>query len=59
MKAPEFMRNVITLVAHRHQIDTHRLEPEAPWSRFALGLFFGGIAILVMLASGTVKDIQP
>jgi hypothetical protein len=53
------MRNVITLVAHRHQIATHRLEPEAPWSRFALGLFFGGIAILVMLASGTVKDIQP
>ena len=32
------------LVAHRHQLDTHRLDPEAPWNRFALGLFFGGVA---------------
>ena len=59
MKAPEFMRNVITLVAHRHQIDTHRLDPEAPWNRFALRLVFGGVAVLGMMGSGTVNDIQP
>jgi len=59
VRPPELIWNVILLVAHRQQIDTHRLDPEAPWSQFALGLSFGGIAVLVMLASGTVKDIQP
>ena len=58
MEAPELIRNVMPLVAHRHQIDTHRLDPEAPWNRFALSLVFGGVAFLVMLASGTAKDIQ-
>ena len=59
VEAPELIRNVMLLVAHRHQIDTHRLAPEAPWNRFALRLVFGGVAVLVMLASGTVKNIQP
>ena len=59
VKAPELILNVMPLVAHRHQMDTHRLDPEAPWSRFALGLIFGGVDVLVMLASGIVKDIQP
>ena len=59
MEAPELIRNVMPLVAHRHQIDTHRLDPEAQWSRFALGLILGGVAVLVMVGSGTVNDIQP
>ena len=58
VKGPELIRNVLLLVAHRHQIDIHRLDPEAQWSRFALSLVFGGVAFLVMLASGTAKDIQ-
>ena len=58
MEAPELIRNAMPLVAYRHQIDTYRLDPEAP-CRCALGLFFGGIAVLVMLAFGTVKNIQP
>ena len=59
VKAPELIRNVMPLVAHRHQIDTHRLDPEAPWNRVALRLVFGGVAVLAMLASGDVKNIQP
>ena len=59
VEAPELIRNVMPLVAHRHHIETHRLDPEALWSQFALGLFFGGTAVLVMLTSGTVKNIQP
>ena len=59
VKAPELIRNVMPLVAHRLQIDTHRLDPEAPGNRFALRLVFGGVAVLVMLAFGTVKNIQP
>jgi hypothetical protein len=56
---PELIRNVMLMVAQSHQIDTHRLDPEATWSRCALRLVFGGVAVLVMLASGTGKNIQP
>jgi hypothetical protein len=59
VEAPELIRNVMLMVAQSHQIDTHRLDPEAPWYRFALRSIFEGVAVLVVLASGTVKDIQP
>jgi len=45
------------MFAQRHQIDTHRLDSEAKWNRFALGLIFGGVSVLVMMGSGTVNDI--
>ena len=59
MEAPELIRNVMLMVAQSHQIDTHRLDPEATWSRFALGSIFGDVAVLVMIGSGTVNEIQP
>jgi len=57
VEAPELIRNVMLMFAQRHQIDTHRLDSEAKWNRFALGLIFGGVSVLVMMGSGTVNDI--
>ena len=55
---PELIRNVMLLVAHRHQTDKQRPDPEVPWGRSVLGLIFGEVAVLVMVGSGTANDMQ-